>query len=361
MSNNFLQRFLQGPQAVWVRIQERIFAIKNLWSVSEIEDEYLQYQKRIVGWTPNLDSITDAVNDDTLRRLIATSITLWRRRGPEDTLIDILELVAITEVRIWNWFDYRFIVGETGLSHDHTGTDPWMLAADEKYWSNLRIVDDGALDHTLVKNLVKLMRATGERWEITYINFLDEFTVDSDNAQWDSVDGTPLAVASGVAQFTDTSKIERAITNSTPSIDWNIYIATWKIQGESDAAGEEFGGGFYLTDEDNGFWFALNAALNKVRIYEYTAGAPSTVIDATYTHGTLYEDVYYAVRIHVEPEGATNRIKLYIDGDLVINTTHAVHTQGKLGIWHTVGSTIKVDDVEMFQLPMDSDTVEINP
>jgi hypothetical protein len=46
---------------------------------------------------------------------------------------------------------------------------------DDEYRSDLRIVDDGALNKTLVKRVLRLMRAAGERWNVTFLDFLDLF------------------------------------------------------------------------------------------------------------------------------------------------------------------------------------------
>ncbi len=57
----FLKRFLQGPQAVWETTQTKIFAVKSLWDVANVDAAFLPYLQTIVGWTGDLTKIPDAL------------------------------------------------------------------------------------------------------------------------------------------------------------------------------------------------------------------------------------------------------------------------------------------------------------
>jgi len=356
----FLRRYLQGPQQVWNRIQEIIFSIKNLWSTVDCPDEYLQYLKNIVGWTVELEPITDELDDDTLRRLIAVSWAIWKQRGSEDAMIEVLELLVTTRMRLWNWFDFRWVLGETELSEEHEGTDPWMIdlpvdGGRDEYYSNLRIVDDGYLNRTLVRNIVKLMRPVGERYEISYIDFLDLFRI-ADSSQWVIAEGT-VVIEDGVAKFLDDTQPESMYTSYLASASWEDYVASWRIKGTTNGASDSYGAGFYLQDEDNGYAVALNTITQSVTLYRVVGGVYTPLVSASYL---LFDDVYNTIRVQVTPEGATNRIKVYVDGNLKINTTNDEYTEGRVGVFHTTGATIQTDEVEMFQLPMDTELIDIN-
>lgn len=220
----FVKRLFQGPQDVWQLTHDKIFAIKDLWSITRCPDEALQYIKGIVGWTNELNYITDKLDSDTLRRLIASSIPLWRKRGREETIIDLLSLILNVRCVIWNWFDYRWIIDETEFSEHHQGYDSWLIDHGEEglgeYESNLRIVNDGTLDKSLVKSILKLLRACGERIEVTYINFLDQFLVNDDNSQWDNIEGTELTVVDSVAELDVLSEYQLSIVNVESPYGW---------------------------------------------------------------------------------------------------------------------------------------------
>lgn len=359
----FLKRFLQGPQAIWEREQDAIFAMRTLWDVANVDDKFLPYLKNIVGWTGDLTNITDALDSDTLRRLIATSVSLWKKRGPEDTTIDVIQLVTQAQCRIWNWFDFRWVLGETGLGVEREGADPWMIELPgppdmDEYRSNLRIVDDGTLDRELVINLVKLMRATGERVEVSYIDFMDLFTVDGDDAKWTVPMGT-LVIEDGTAKLEDDSQEELALVDHEPST-WAEYVLFGRVKGTS--TGGDFGIAFYQdATGDNGYYATLDILANRINVVRKVGVVLTVVGSVSYvSHGTLYADVYYGLKVQVIREGSTNRIKVYVDGDEIINMTHAYYDSGTVGIWHDQLATVVCDEVEMYEVPLVTVLVDIN-
>ncbi len=359
----FLKRFLQGPQTLWESIQSRVFAMQTLWDVAHVDDEFLPYLQNIVGWTGELTAITDALDVATLRRLIATSIALWRERGPEDAMIDVLRLTTTAQARIWNWFDYRWILDETQLGEEHQGRDPWMIelpgsSGMDEYRSNLRIVDDGTLDRVLVVNLIKLMRAVGERIEIAYIDFMDLFTIDGDDAKWTVPAGT-LVVSDGTAKLEDDSIEELVVADNEPS-EWSDYVLFGRVKGTS--TGGDFGLAFYNDGTaDNGYYAALDLATNRVKLLRVIAGVQSIYTSVPYRDwGVLRPDVYYGLRVQATAEGATQRLKVYVDGDEIINGTQPTYSSGTYGIWHEVGATVECDEVELFRVPLETELVDIN-
>ncbi len=358
----FVKRYLQGPQALWLQTQTSLFDIKKLWSLTECPDDYLQYLKNIVGWTPRYDNITSALDAATLRRLIATSIPLWRRRGAEDTLLDVLTLVTGARQRLWNWFYFRWIVGETVLSEVHEGADSWAVGtpgtSDAEYTSNLRIVDDGTLDRAVVRQLLNLMRPIGERFEVTYLLFLDEFTVVGDTTQWG---GTGPTVTDGIATLPDDGVAEAVLASVNGNDTWGNYLAYWCLKSTITTAGALVGGTFYATDVDNAYRVGLDILNNRVKLLKIIGGTPTTLADVDYgAWSTLVNDLYYGVRVQATPEGGTTRIKVYLDNDLVINVTDSEYSQGTVGLFHDAGVAAAYDEVELMPLPSDSEIIDIN-
>jgi hypothetical protein len=183
-----LKRLFTGLQKVWDTNQRKRESVKTLWDINTIENKYLTYMKNIVGWTPQYKYITDSLEPLDLRRLISLSVPLWKKRGPEAAILSLLRLVTGSRTRMFNWFDFRWVLGETESGVERLGTDPWIIdnpgTNSSEYYSNLRIVDDGSLDHRLVREAVNLMRACGERIEVTYVSFMDLFEVNDDTSQW---------------------------------------------------------------------------------------------------------------------------------------------------------------------------------
>lgn len=392
--NLFLKRFMAGAQQIWAETQASIFALKNLWSVEHIKDEHLQFMKRIVGWTPDLDNITTRLDAAELRRLIAASVPLWKKRGPEDAILEVIGLCLTSSVRmrIWNWFDFRWVNNETILDETHQGRDPWMLQFPGgpdyvEYYSNLRIVDNGTLDRTLVEELVKLMRSAGERIEISYIDFLDQFKKDDDDRQWEALDtdvvSTPLKeqfiVEDGVLKSTagSTGGVSRIITSTAvipEALEWTDYVAYWRISTTmiTPGASPHFGPIFYYTDSSNYYYlqikpnwpdsFALPVA-STIELRKVVSGVDSSVATVDYfalIGEALQHDVFYGIRVHIAPEGATNRIKVYVDAAEVMNTTDSDHSRGAIGVNRTDTASYELDEAEVFRLPLETVTIGIN-
>jgi hypothetical protein len=375
--NLFLKRFLDGPQQVWQTIEQKIFDIKTLWDLENVDDKYLVYLQAIVGWVGELTEITEALDFDTLRRLIGTSITLWRDRGPEDTMIGVLRLTTKSQARIWNWFDNRWIVEENFIGEERQDLDSMIVELPslsvEEHSSDLHIVDDGTLDKTLVVNLVKLMRACGERYLIAYVQFIEMFTADGDYHQWDNIGTAELKVLNTVGTLDNTvvSK-EIVVANVTGSSTWSNYLAYFKVKCTAFAASSDLvGGGVYCDSAGlNGYFIMLNIFSNQIQIQKlynddwYSMGAGGTVDFSPY--GVLKEDVFYGIRVQIYPDGSDTRLKIYIDGEEVANIVDPItigdkYTQGSIALIRRGDDAIvEFDDIELFELPLETELVGLH-
>lgn len=366
--NLFVRRFFDGPQALWRITQGKIFDIKKLWSVTEIPDAFLQYLKNIVGWTK--EEITKRVTDDldafTLRRLISISVPLWKTRGPEDTIIDILQALTGERLRIWNWHDLKWILDETEMSEDHQGRDPFVVELPsegvDEYEFNVRIVDSGDLNRELVVNVVKLMRPLGERIEVSYLAFLDRFQIENDNVQWGAITGgtggNPVVptVTGGVAKLTDAA-LESSFVIAEQALAWTEYVAYWRMRATAGTG--SIIAIFYATDLDNDYRVEVDFSAQTVILKKQTADTPSTI--ATFVPSSILTlGEYFGIRVHVAVEGATNRIRVYLDGDEIISATDSDHIAGSIGFGHTAGIDVELDEAEVFEVPLESDTIDIN-
>lgn len=364
--NLFVKRFLMGGQEVWKTTEQNTEAIKDLWSITDCPDEYLQYLKNIVGWTSELDHITKGLDYATLRRLISVSVPLWKSKTTEDAVKQILNVIGPARSRILNWFDLRWVLDETIFSVEHQGRDPWIVnmpgpTEDQEYWSIIRIVDPGAAKHQLVKDVVNLMRPAGERYLIVYLLFLDLFELDGDASQWEIVSGSDPTVSGGMIQLADDAELEIVTANVGGSADWDEYVVASRVRGGS-SSGAGFGVVFYLQSSIKYYYAILDVDANKLKLYKKTSsGAPTLIAEKDFSGIlTLVADVWYGLRVQVSPDGATNRIKVYLDGEEWINATDKAIFKGTAGLIHTSGITMDSDMIEVLGLPVVSDTVEIN-
>ena len=372
---DFVRRFLEGPQTEWERTLATIESIKNLWSVTDCPDEFLQYLKRIVGWTPDLDHITEDLDYEALRRLIAVSVPLWKNRTTEYAIIDVLNILVPARVRIWNWFQLRWVLDVDYLGlEEWQGRDPWSLDVGGPYWMNVRVMDNplGTVDRDLIRGVLNLMRPCGERFQIVYLNFLDLFEQDGDLLQWSQVAAAPLAtdpvVAGGMLQLLDTSQDEFLYADVEDADVWQGMMVTARLRHQT--TGVFVGPGFFWYFDPatvNGYFVTISAMggpPNDSYLYfgYITGGTPTTLwsVDLSNFGIVLEVDRWYSVRVQCTVSGATNRIKIYLDGEEIIDTTDATYTQGGVALGHTVNSDMECDEIEVMPLPAQTDTVEIN-
>jgi phage tail-like protein len=351
--NQFLQRFLKGPQAVWKDSVDKALFISALWDVATCPDQYLQYLKNIVGWTDELKHITDRLDDLTLRRLIAASVPYWKRKGPENALIAILSLTTGARVRIWNWFDYRIVLDENAFGEDWNGYDPWMISlpgppnTDENR-SNVRIVDDGTLDRILVRALCGLARPVNERIEISYIGFLDLFRIDDDLSQWEPTTG--IVVVDGKM---DVPAGDESVIAVPGAADWSDYVVTARLLGSGIFQAYRTGAGDY-------YYAELSVATNQILVGVVVGGVP-TVLATINMAGYLVmldANLHYALRLELSPESGQTRFNVYFESVLLASLLNPMHAQGTVAFASSVG--MEVDEAELFFNPLETDTLDIN-
>jgi len=375
--NLFVKRFLEGPQTLWEQTQRSIFAIKDLWSITECPDDYLKYLKNIVGWTSDLDYITDALDEADLRRLISVSVPMWKKRGAESTIKEVVNVALPSRIRIWNWFDLRWITDETAFDEQRQGRDSWLFPFPgepelQEYWSIIRIADPGTTAlRTLFKNVVKLMRPVSERYRIIYLLLLDLFEVDDDLNQWSIptliADYTTATVEEGVLKLAANATGDNGVVTSVEDAStWDNYVVSARMRGSAGASANLGYGLLIHFDEStgNGYSVALSVYDNKLYLFSEAAWAPTEItnFDFDTVPYDLQADVWYGLRVQVSPDSSGIRIKVYVDGEERIDQYEAspVTTEGAVGIFQTETISLECDEIEVMGLPVDSETIEIN-
>lgn len=357
----FLKRFLAGPQQVWATIVTKAQGIPDIWDYEETTDDGIGFLKDMAGWTSDLNFITSRLSPTQLRRLVAASPGIWSGVGPEDAWVNTIRLLTGARSRVWSWFDFRFILDETGTSEEHDGHDPWLInlpgfpALDENR-SNLRVVDDGtgSLDRTLVLDILGLMRPAGERIETSWISFLDLFD-DSALAQWGGT-GSALVVAGGHASLSGAGA-QSAYAVAPLASSWKNLCAFTRIRGAAAASGQRFGLALYAATDANRYRVGLDIVGNQVKVSKTVANVETILASVAPPAGPLFASVWYGLRIEIFPESGSNRIRVFLDSDLVVEVVDAALTAGTLGLWHDAGATMDCDEVEMFLLPLATDVV----
>jgi len=372
----FIQRLFGGPQQMWEQTTQLALEIPNIWNLDAVPDQLLVYVKNIVGWTDRYNPITSKLDPDSLRRLISVSVTFWKQRGVEDIIEDILRMITGTQVRVLNWFWYRWILGETALGEDHLGIDPWLLSSpgegpDSQTYA-VRIVDNGTLDYDMIRHILKLTRPCGERVEVDYVTFSDLFPTDNIKTQWHDQSGTST-VSGQMLHLLDTVIDEdtETYTNNGVNIsdDWSDLTATFRIRGTGVYYMD-----VYRSDVPGGadaYRMEIDIANNSITLKALSAGVATTL--GTYypgpphnVHGTelLVANIFYTFRITVTPTlpgSVQNNLQVFWEADLVISATDSTLDHGTMAVGHYSGGTMELSEVEMFLNPMTTDFIDINP
>lgn len=156
----FLERFLIGAQAEFEAMQTRILTLETLNDPATIRADLLKYLKAHVGFTDQLNNITNDLSENDLRKLISLAVALWKQKGTEPGYANIVRLFVGKSARIFNWFDFRFIVGEQAFGEEQLGEDAWFISvpgveASEDTSNNvvaLFTFEDNAKDRSLSGN-----------------------------------------------------------------------------------------------------------------------------------------------------------------------------------------------------------------
>lgn len=124
----FLERFLLGPQSIFEDTQAKIDTLIQLIDPAKTRADLLQFLKDHVGFTVELNNITNGLATNDLRKLISLGVALWKQKGTEQGYENIVRLFTGKSIRIFNYFDFRLIVGEKAFGEEQLGEDAWLIS-----------------------------------------------------------------------------------------------------------------------------------------------------------------------------------------------------------------------------------------
>jgi len=126
--NTFLERFLLGMQKNFEDTQANIKKLIEIIDPSKTRADLLQFLKDHVGFTVELNNITQGLSENDLRKLIQLAVALWKQKGTEQGYENIVRLFTGKSVRIFNFFDFRMIIGEKAFGEEQLGEDAWFIS-----------------------------------------------------------------------------------------------------------------------------------------------------------------------------------------------------------------------------------------
>lgn len=355
----FVKRFLERPQYWRDWVEARIQKLPELMDPELCREDLLDYLLAIVGFTRVYDNIISRLDADTKRKLIRLAAPLWKRLYTELGAEVTIRLLTGKTPYIRNWFDFRTIVGEVILGEEQLGFDFWVIgdaiARFDEYSSQIRVMDDGLLDETLLLRLLEIMRPLGERFEASLVDFLDVFR--EGRGKWTTFMGTPATVTPDLTFLIPSGTSEAAIVPIAPATAFTDYIAIHKFKMVPPCVGRYTFGFFEQTTDRYQVWMAPTSStpINNFRLYGHSA----LLVNATVP---IADDTWYKLRVRVQRHAGTgvNHIVVYLDSNKVIEYWEAVPSPAYGTIWCMPdgGQAVEVDNVEMFRQPLRWATIE---
>jgi hypothetical protein len=368
----FLQRFLAGVDAVWSDFDGRaremlvgalIPALLRRAPADTLRgrlyDQMLRHLLWLLGFTTDLAAVTRELTDDDYARLVQIAVPLWKENATEQGIVSTVRLFTGRPVKLLDWFDLRSIVGVTGLWEKQRGTDPWVMGGqfgeyDERLM-HLRIMDWPGLNKAAILALLEATHACGERLEVIFPAFLDDFSFGK--MLWTSQGTFP-----GVLVNTDTDPAleiaaGREYATADGSDDWINYMLAVRVT-PNNAAQAKVRFRYSANNPDIYYSAEISLGTKTIVLKRVNAGPIATTIATSAVIPWLVGGIPFKLRIDVQNEtDGIARIRIYLDRDEVINVKDTV-----LGIQPLFGSfalentaaginTALFDDPELILLP----------
>ena len=352
--NLFLERYLSRPEEWRIITLKTIAAIWDNQDPVTCPDDLLWYLKDIVGWDSVYDSITSRLDTQDLRKLISIGIPFWKERFSEIGIRNAIRLLTGRWIALYNWFDWRAIVGEELLTEEQVGYDFWIIGGIvsrfDEYYSQIRVMDDGSLDRRLILDVTELERVASERIEVAIVDFLDYFEGARD--RWATLAGLPGRITLDQKFLLGNGTTEEPIINNGDILEDYVSISKFNL-----ASGSIYYSYFYATWSTQDY-YEVKVSKDTIVLTRYLGGTPSVLASLSYPTTLSFpieEGLWYKLRISCVEEIITSnrRIKVYVDGNEVINLSDsaAQPVAGKVTLKATAGEVL-VDNVEVYRVPL---------
>ncbi len=123
-----LERLLLGCQEIWIEVHRKVGTLDTIFEPENIALEYLDSLRKLVGFTDEYLDVLSHATETELRRIIARATIFWFNRYLDPGIITAVRLVTGNRFKIRDWFDFRYISGETLITEDLENNDPMLLS-----------------------------------------------------------------------------------------------------------------------------------------------------------------------------------------------------------------------------------------
>lgn len=355
------KRLCNGPEHVWIDIEAKIEELTTLYNIDTIDDEFLSFLKLTALWTEDTSSITDKLSASELRQLIAQSPELWDRRGVSGSYTEILNTIIGVDAFEVDWFDRRWVLGDTPLGSD--GFDFGAMVLDE---SDQRIVDvhlmdtARAVDRELVGEILKLWRPSGERVQVVFSELFDLFTDDTNPKSWVvSIAGaasSPATIASSAIAMAADSFVYSLADHLDTKSDYMIRAVVTPV-----SLGDYFGVAVRHLESAMGdqIEIRIDPTARTLTVYQSGVALAGTItVDLAALGFSFVAGFPRELRVQIMRVAALDYFSVWLDNEPVYQFTSALaNLTGTAGAIVGAGATASLSFFEMLPLPGETLTV----
>lgn len=217
------------------------------------------------------------------------------------------------------------------------------------------------INRDLIDFLINQVRASGERVDLIYVDFIEQFLNVGDLDQWDLATTPTVTVPSPGGEALIPAG-QHIITKTAISVwQWTDQVATWRVKGGNTAVAYLL---FWSADETYGYRVAVDFNAQTVTLQKNNSGSVSDLSSAIYLPQAVVPDVPVAIRVDALEEGSGARLRVKVEGDTVIDyyepSPLGGNKRGRAGVLAS-GSTVRVSYVEVNVLPTEIQRVGPNP
>lgn len=267
----------------------------------------------------------------------------------------------VTEVveSFWNGNENHCVVTNNfGLPVplDYSSVNDFRVAVDpDEFVSDIRIVDEGSLNRDLVTNLVDLLRPSGERYFVRFLDFADTFRRPFD---WTVVSGTATPDVDNGRVYLEHASQETSIKTDYPNDStWTEPQVTAQFSLRDSDASKWGEVRYCYTDEDNFYALRIDPNTRVLSLDRVTASVRTTLDSVTLD--VWWSDTFYHFHVQTEDVGSSLLMKYFLDGNLKGEATDSDHLTGKLAIATGIGQSLRLTFAELYVNPLAS--VRVGP
>lgn len=224
---------------------------------------------------------------------------------------------------------------------------PFQEEQLDEFKTDIRVVDDGTLNHALIRRILNIMRPASERLNVIFVDFFEDFTA----GKGDLLTLSPGAVAIDGELELPTGAVEQCSTSGNEDFQDIVLQTRARVQ-----AGAQLRIRFLITDALNYYRLTVDVDTQTAALEKVVAGVATALSSPMSV--SVFADVFYIWTVVTDFNDMTGEtvLKIYQDANLVFEVFDSEFEKGTWAI-EASGGKVFFSDIEMFMTPLTIETV----